>query len=359
MSNQDSGNDGSSRASAEVLEMALLKRSSKSLLQAGVLSQLPAVKPPSLEGLTAQVPPPVEVTSADVLERFERLRRQHAVRHERQLGDKLVEGDEVTLDIAGYTASGLLPTSVRYNWVTDLMPDPLLPGLFEALVGKAVGETADIPCHLPADYPAEALRGTTVNYIVRVRAASALVLPEPDAPELLQALGRGATLDEVMQRLVQELSTERETEAALEARESVLDELAARTQVDLPQSVVDEELRRGWSQTEGQALKLMDFPPEALDESLRNWLGDTTLRLEAIRRLRIALALRAFAERGDFKVDSEHFKSAVALVTDFGLSREQLREALQEDPTLVRKFEGLAIQMTGVDYVMSRAQFTA
>ncbi|MFY0576473.1 hypothetical protein ACN28S_20885 [Cystobacter fuscus] len=160
--------------------------------------QLPPVIAPSLEGLSVTVPAPEPITAQRVQERFQELARAHASVRMRPRTEGLAWGDEVLVDIAGYSNGRLIPFSVRTDVWLPLAPDPLLPGLYEQWVGHLPGESVLVDIVLGENYPIEALRGQPARFALLIQAAREVKYPDPTNPEFLEALGRGATLEEVM-----------------------------------------------------------------------------------------------------------------------------------------------------------------
>ncbi len=321
--------------------------------------KLPAVQAPSLEGLTAQLSPR-PITRDDLLERLAELVRQHAQRRMRVDGEAVAMGDEVVLDTLGSVRGRLLPFSIRENWTVLVHPDPLLPAFFEALVGRTVGLSVDIALTLPPDYPAAALRGEQARFLVDVKEARELVLPDPQSPEFLAAVGRGATLTELMRNLGDELAQERNDEAEREAREHVLDVLVERARVEVSPALVDEEIRRRWMEAERPILERKDFEADELQQALDAWLKDPLTRADAERRLKVSLVLAAIAKRDQLQPQREALDAIVGLLTGPAkLPREQLKQVLQSDPEAQERLANVMMQLAAIDHVMSKVKLTA
>ncbi len=317
---------------------------------------LPSVEAPSLEQLEVTVPPPSPVTQDAVMERFQELRGELAERRGREVGEALAAGDEVRLDIIGLADGRIIPFSVRDDWLTEVAPRPALPGLFEELVGKRVGEAVRIPVVLPADYPAPALRGVEAQFMVEVKAAWERTLPEEESPRLLEALGSGS-LEEGMESIARELAEESVEAQRLEATQRVLDEVAERTRVELPEALVEDEIRRLWGRTEGRLLARRGVPAGDQEGALQGWLEDGGQRLEAARRLRIALGLKALVEREGLKLeeaDVHRFLDEVA--EELGMERGEVEQALKENRAVARAAAETALHLRAVEYVMERAR---
>lgn len=361
MTTKDDSKGGGARSLAELHALGIMKRMPSAFaLDSTEPVNLPTVEAPSLDGLTVALVPPAPLTEQDLLERFDMLRREHADRRERKPGEDVGAGDEVVLDVLGFANGRLLPFSAREGWRTFVVPDPVLPGFFEALPGAKVGQSFGIELKLPDTYPVESLRGQTARFLVDVKAARELKLLDDDSPELLKRLGLGKGLTDVMRRLGDDLARERTEEMDRLTQERVLDAVVERTQVSLPASVVDEEIRRRWAETERPILARKSFAPDELQEALEGWQRDALTRADAARRLTLALALRAIAARDGVQPER---KATDALIDDLaglsGVSRQELGKAVKDDAALARRLYDLALHLATVDHVMKKVKLTA
>lgn len=325
-------------------------------ISTGPVAHLPQVKAPSLEGLSVTVPAPEDLTQDDVLERFHALARAHAEVRPREEGEPVALGDDVQLDILGYANGHLIPFSVRVGHWMELAPQPMLPGFAEVLAEAEVGDSVEVGLLLPEDYPAEHLRGMPARFLVDIRAAREVRMPDTDSDALLRALGRGATHDAVVASIVDELEAELADLLWVDARDLVLDQVVARADVRLPPGLVEEEVRRRWNQTEGEALARKNFSLEEQQEALDGWLQHPDIRADAERRLKIALVLRAIAERDRLTLDPGKVVEVLEEPSAaFGISPEQLHGSLA-DPATAAQLRDAAWHLLLVEHVMSHAQ---
>jgi trigger factor len=203
----------------------------------------------------------------------------------------------------------------------------------------------------------EHLRGVRATFLVDVVAAREVTLPvDAESDAFVRSLGRGTTLESMMESIADDIANERADDMWLEAQERVLDELVLRTEVELTVEMVDEEIRQAWSATEARLLAQKDFAPDELQEALDGWLEDSHTRLEAERRLRIAFALKAIIERDRLQLTPEKLNEVLEeAVVPFGLSVEEARRALA-NPAMAEGIRNSALQVVAVRHVMSRAQ---
>lgn len=353
---QDAMEHPSAESSLEELRgRMLLRRVSPAVALDGLSVPLPPVSPPSLEGLTVRLPTVDPVTGRDIHARFQELRRESAPRRALAPEEAIAEGDEVLLDVMGFARGRLIPFSARAGWWAPVEPEPLLPGLFEALVGAQVGDVVEVALTLPPDYPVEALREEPAHFVVEVKAANELLAPDEASAECLALLGRGATLDEVMLRIGVELQDARELEAQREVQERVLDLLVERSAVAVPAALVDEEIRRQWMEAERPVLLRREFSPEELQDALAGWWEDPLTRGEAERRLKVALVLGAVAARERIQPRAQDLERLCeGFAGTAGLTRAELKRVLTSSPVVAQRAHNLLLHFATVDHVLAR-----
>ncbi|MBI3180609.1 MAG: FKBP-type peptidyl-prolyl cis-trans isomerase [Myxococcales bacterium] len=319
--------------------------------------ELPPAKAPSLEDLAVRVPAAEDLTEGDFLRRFQELSREAAKSRDRAEGEAVAMGDDAQLDAVGYSEGKLIPFSVRTGMWMVLQPEALLPGFAEGIVGTKVGESAEVELELPADYPVEGLRGKKAHFIVDVLSAREVKMPESEGPALLKALGRGSSLDEVMDSIAEELEEELADQLWVQAQDLVLDELVERAKPQVPIELVDEEVRRRWGQVEGKALGEKQFDVKEQEEALAGWLEDRETRADAERRLKISLVLKAIAERDQLVLTSETMDRLLEEVSqDFGLDPEEAKAAVREDTLAAKQVHDFAWHLMVVQHVMEQAK---
>ena len=319
---------------------------------------LPQVEPPSLEGLSVTMPAPAGFTAEEVQQRFLELARPLAHERERGATEQVAWGDEVLLSIAGYIDGRLIPFSVRHQEWVKLEPEPTLPGLYEALVGyppNKEGGAVDIV--LPETYPVEALRGASARFLVAIHAAREVKYPDLESPQFLQAFGRGATLEAATRDVAEQLKRERAQTLVYEAGQRVLEEVASRTQVRVPDALIDEEIRLSWEKSEGAAVRALEFSEEETEQSLRAWLQDARTREQVELRLRVGLALGAICQRDGLVLTPELLEEFLAeQATHLGSSPEALAQSLSQEPQHMATIGQHAWHLLAVSHVLGQAK---
>jgi trigger factor len=324
----------------------------------GHIGELPEVVAPSLANLNIHVPVGEDLTEQDLLERFHELARAKAESRPRAEGEALAMGDDVQLDILGYANGRLIPLSTRVGYWMELAPQLMLPGFSEVIAEANVGDSVEVGLTLPDDYPAEQLRGRPARFLVDVRAAREVRMPDTESDAFLQQLGRGSTHEEVMSSIVEEMESEMADMLWVDARNRVLDEIVTRSNVSVSKAVVDEEIRRRWQQSEGESLAQKFFSLEEQQEALDGWLHHPGIRDDVERRLKIALVLRAIAQRDKLQLTPQATLELLKESSEpFGITEAQLRESML-DPQASAQMTDVAWHLLAVEHVMTQAKVT-
>ncbi len=292
---------------------------------------------PSLKtakGLTAEV----ESTAFDparVDEMIEQSRRQLATLV--PVEDRpAASGDVAVVSFAGTyadTGEAIVGGSADALEV-ELEEGRMIPGFVEGILGMAVGEERSVSCRFPDDYPQEDARGREATFLISLKELKARELPALDDAFAREASDK-QTLAELRADLETRLREDAERRSRTSRRDALLAALVEQLEVDLPETLVQREIRALIEQTAGQiAQQGMDVKKLFTPELVRSLVESS--RPEAEQRLRRSFALQALAAVEDIHLESAAIDAKVKEVSR-GLSDSgsidpvRLREAVAED----------------------------
>src|SRR5699024_11360034 len=162
-----------------------------------------------------------------------------------------------------------------------------LPDLERGLVGRKADEQFDVEVTFPDDYGSDEIAGKTAVFDVTVKAVSA-----PEVPELDDDFA--ATLDieeggvEALKKKVREsLQEERKNAIDSRVKKQVLDGLHAANRIELPASLVNDEMER----MRKEAASRMPEYMQKDEAKLRQLMPDDSLRENAERRVALGLLI--------------------------------------------------------------------
>ncbi|MEB3263033.1 MAG: trigger factor [Synechococcus sp.] len=216
----------------------------------------------------------------------------------------------------------------------ELEEGRMIPGFVEGVLGMAVGENRTIECRFPDSYPQEEARGREARFTVGLSELKTRELPALDDAFAQQASDK-QTLAELREELEKRLRDDAERRHRSNRHNALLAALVEQLEVELPETLVQEEIRALIEQTAGQiAQQGMDVKKLFTPDLVRS-LMDTS-RPEAEERLRRNLALRAMATAEAIEVSAEEIQAKVREVSrglgDPGaIDPERLRQAVADD----------------------------
>jgi trigger factor len=266
--------------------------------------------------------PKIEVTESDVEAMIERLREQaSAYRVETDRG--LEEGDFAVIEIVS-TGEGIEPkTDSGHFKVGEETP---LPELHEALRGKKAGDTASFDKTYGEDAGQEAWRGKTVHHDVTLKEIRIQEKPEVN-DEFAKSTGGWESVQQMREAIEADIRRHREAEAARFKRNQVGERLLAAHELEVPETLVDEELGKSLN----NYARYLASQGVDLDKAEMDWRRIAEdFRPEAVKRVKRSLILEAIAKKegleiSDVEVDAEIRRAAREQERDFADVKHHLK----------------------------------
>lgn len=294
----------------------------------------PVPKLKSTKGLKAEAES-VSFDASKVDEMIEQSRRQMATlvpveNRAAATGDVAVVGFAGTYSDDGSAIEGGSADSMD----VELEDSRMIPGFVEGIVGMAIGDEKTVECQFPEDYPKEDARGRKASFVINLKDLKTRELPELDDAFAKQASDK-ETMAELRADLEQRLKDDAENRQKSNRHDALIAALVEQLEVELPESLVQQEVRNLVEQTAGQfAQQGMDVKSLFTPELVRNLMESS--RPEAEERLRRSLALSALAEAEGLKVEDGDIDAKVKevkkqLAGQGDIDPQRLRDAVIDD----------------------------
>ena len=216
----------------------------------------------------------------------------------------------------------------------ELEEGRMIPGFVEGVIGMAVGDTRTVDCQFPESYPQEDAAGRKARFEISLKELKTRELPALDDAFAQQASDK-QTLAELREELKTRLKDDAERRAKAARHDALLGALVEELEVELPETLIQQEIRNLIEQTAGQiAQQGMDVKKLFTPDLVRS-LMDTS-RPEAEQRLRRSLALQALAKAEAIEVAEAELEAKVKEVSR-GISQQgnidpqRLRQVVSDD----------------------------
>ncbi|EJU09510.1 trigger factor [Sphingomonas sp. LH128] len=315
------------------------------------LEILPTIAAPSLDGLKLDKLT-VPVSDEAVTEAVANIAKQQQ-RFETKDGEA-AEGDQVIIDFTGKLDGVEFDGGKAEKAPLVIGADRFIPGFEEQLKGIKAGDERTITVTFPEDYPAENLAGkeTTFDIVAHeVKAPAESKLDDDFAKELgLESLEQLTGL--LRGQLEQE--TAGLTRTAM--KRSLLDQLAAGHDFEVPPTMVEAEFSQIWQQLIQEAQNEED--PAAALEEIEAEKDD--YRKIAERRVRLGLLLSEIGQANGVEVTSQEMGMLMQQAAQQYRPEDRQRffEYVQQDPMMAAQLRAPLYEDKVVDFLIEKAEVT-
>ena len=217
------------------------------------------------------------------------------------------------------------------------------PQLNQALLGMRQGEEKTFEVSYSSDYPQKKFAGKNIEYHIKVIEIKEKKLPDLN-DEFARSIDQVEGLEELRQKIHQDLRQHRQQEAADRALNEFLEKLAAEINLTLPESLIKEE---------AEAIIQRQFREDDWNKmagELRQQVEEQA-RKQAEKNLKNHLLLRKIIEKEGLQVSEQEYEEDIKKIAEQrNIPLSQLKSALaQEEREEEWKFN-LLLQK-GIDFL--------
>jgi trigger factor len=277
--------------------------------------------------------PVIEVTDEEVEQALNQLRERQAS-YEAIEGRALADGDFAQVALDGKPREGEGQPVHMDDVLVEIGGKNTMPEFTEHLRGASAGEEKTFEVKYPEDSNDQRLAGKTFDYAVKV-----LSLKRKNLPELNEAfakeLGEFASVDELRQRIRENMEEEKRHTAEHESKDKLVAELVKRNDFEVPEAMVDRQidvrLERGLRALAAQGMRAEDMKKMDLN---RLRAGQ---RQQAVQEVKASLLLDRIADLEKVEVSDEEIDREIeALAAQTKQTSEAVRARLTRDGALDR-----------------------
>ena len=171
-------------------------------------------------------------------------------------------GDIANIDFVGTVDGVKFDGGEAEGFDLTLGSGQFIPGFEDQVVGMNIGETKDVNVTFPENYQAENLKGKAAVFSVKLNALQGKELPELNDEFIKDATG-SESLDAYKAKTKERLQAQADRRATDATENSILEAIAANTEAEIPQAMIEREidslLQKFEYQLMYQGLKLQDY----------------------------------------------------------------------------------------------------
>ena len=279
----------------------------------------------------------VKVTKKEIEESIDHMREHYKENVVKE--GKVENGDIAVIDFEGFKDGVAFEGGKGENYSLEIGSNTFIPGFEEQLVGMETGEEKDINVTFPEDYHAEDLKGAPVVFKVKVNEIKEVKVPELDK-EFFEDLGmEGIDSKEALEKQVKEnITASKEMKAEDKYMEDLLSEIAKTTEVDVPDTMINDETDRMVDQFSQQiamqGLSIEQFyqytnsNKEALKEQYKE---------EALKRIKYRLIIEEIIKAEKIEVTDEEIETEIEeIAKKYNMTKEEVKKQYSENLDYIR-----------------------
>ena len=261
---------------------------------------------------------------AEVKKLLERQARQVEVE-----GRAAKEGDIANIDFVGSVDGVKFDGGEAQGFDLTLGSGQFIPGFEDQVVGMQIGEKKDVNVTFPENYQAVELKGKAAVFAVTLNALKEKVLPEL-TDELVKTATGSATVEEYKAKAKERLHAQLDKKANDATENSILNAIAANTEVEIPDAMINREvdglIKNFEYQLMYQGLKLQeyldflkvteaDFRKQYEEQAARNvknqLIISTIIEAEKIEATQEEVDEKIAAQAASIEKDAEEYKKTI------------------------------------------------
>jgi trigger factor len=298
---------------------------------------------PSLNtsGLTIEKPT-AKVSEADIDKMILRLQQQRQTWH--TVDRPATKDDRLVIDFSG-TINGAPFKNNQAKQIPLFLSQKngYLPNLEEKLIGARANQDYEVDLVFPEDYPhAEELKGQTVHFQIYVNSVAEPHLPELNA-EFAKSFGvEDGSLETLRQDA--KANMERELEYAIknQVKHHVLEALLQANPIEVPPSLVTEEVER---------LKKTLPPQSQKVTEVVNMLTE-----QATKRVKLGLLLSEIVSQYQIQVDPDKVRQIIERIAFAYEDSQSVINSYYSDKQRLKEVESIALEDQLVEWLLTRSQ---
>lgn len=296
--------------------------------------------------------PSIEVTESEIDDWIERLRERFSELE--PVGRPVQQGDFVTADLTVMKGGEKVEQASREDYLYFVGSGEVGEKLDVELVGAKPGAILKVSDALPERF-GEELGGAAVEITVLVKDVKTRRLPEVD-DDLAKTASEFDTIEQLRDDLRERLTEVKEREATAALRDLALQAMVEGIDVDLPESLVEEETDHRIDHARDRAERMGVGLEKMLE--LQGW-DEARLRQDsrehAIQAIKSDLVLEGIARSASLEVTAEEIGAEIAVLAQaYGREPKAVAKDLERSGQVVT-LAGDIIRSKALDLLVERA----
>lgn len=254
------------------------------------------------------------------------------------------DGDVAVIDFTGFIGKDAFEGGAAKKHHLILGSGSFIPGFEDQIIGHKSGDEFDVNVTFPKEYHAENLAGKKARFAVKIHEIRKHILPELN-DDLAKSVGHESV--EKLKEYIRTIITNQYTEAAQQSmRNELLDQLADKVKMELPESLVDQELSMAKSEHEQH---------EHEHGHEHKW-DEKQEKKDAERRVKLGLILAEWGTQNKVEVTRDDLQNAIWNEASRYPDPKQVFEFYNKNQNAVAMLRGMIFERKSLDAMLTHVK---
>lgn len=286
---------------------------------------------------------------AEVDKAIENLRRSRSTAEKQDEKYQAANGDTAVIDFKGFIGDEAFEGGAAEKHHLILGSGAFIPGFEDQIIGHKSGDEFDVNVKFPKDYHAENLAGKDARFAVKVHEVRKHILPELN-DELAQAVGQ-ESVAKLREHIAKIYNDQYADAAQRDMRNELLDILADKVKLELPEILVEQELNMAKSEHDREHAHCDDKCKA--DE--HKW-DDKKERKDAERRVKLGLILAEWGTQNKVEVTRDDLQQAVWAEASRYPDPKQVFEFYNKNQNALAMLRGMIFERKALDAMLTHVK---
>ena len=288
------------------------------------------------------------IEEADLEKMIDTLREQRLVYAETDRA--AAEKDQVNLDFEGFLEDEPFEGGKAEGTDLVLGSGSMIPGFEDGLTGLKADEEKDLKLTFPENYQAENLAGQEVLFKIKVNKVSEPELPELNDEFFEQFDVKEGGIEAFRKEVTNNMKRELDSAIKAKVKDQVMDGLSDNNEVDLPQSLIDQEVNRMRQEAVQQFGGGAQFDPSMLPAEM--------FSEQAQKRVKIGLIVSAIVDKNSLEADAETVRETIEEMASTYQEPEEVINYYYSNEQQLSQIQNMVLEGQIVDFVLDSAKVT-
>jgi len=275
---------------------------------------------------------------------LENIRKARSIAEKQDEKYKAKSGDVAVIDFKGFIGKDAFEGGEASKHHLILGSGAFIPGFEDQVIGHKSGDKFDVNVKFPADYHAENLAGKDARFEVFVHEVRHHILPELN-DELAKQVGQ-ESVEKLKEHIRGIINNQYEEAAQRDMRNELLDTLADKVKMDLPETLVEQEYEMAKAEHDHH---------NAEHGHDHKW-DDKKERKDAERRVKLGLILAEWGTQNKVEVTRDDLQKAIWDEASRYPDPKQIFEFYNKNQNAVTMLRGMLFERKALDAMLAQVK---